>query len=286
MIQTKKILSIFLLTVMILAALTGCSGENTQSFQEMKDFEQAKIGILTGSSFDLLAKEYFPEADKLYYINISDLILNLKQGKIDGILMDKGFFTPLGWEEGALSYIEMDMPSTEYAVAFPKNSDSETLMSQINEFIRAEKQSGALAELEAKWFSDVEPDVSIDLTQLTGENGTLRIATTVESKPFDYLKDGQFCGFDAEFIFLFAKEYGYALEIDTMDFGALLPSLATKGYDLAISSITVTEERKESVLFSEPYYTSPIVMAVLDNNSNNSKKDLSDFDNAKIGVLT
>ena len=134
---------------MILASLTGCSGENTQSFQAMEDFEQAKIGILTGSTFDLLAKEYFLEADKLYYVNISDLILNLRQGKIDGVLMDKGFFTPLRWEESALSYIEMDMPSTEYAVAFPKNSDSETLMSQINEFIRAEKQSGALAELEA-----------------------------------------------------------------------------------------------------------------------------------------
>ena len=66
MIKTKKILSIFLLTVMILASLTGCSGENTQSFQAMEDFEQAKIGILTGSTFDLLAKEYFPEADKLY----------------------------------------------------------------------------------------------------------------------------------------------------------------------------------------------------------------------------
>ena len=286
MIKTKKILLIFLLTVMILVALTGCSGENTQSFQEMEDFEQAKIGILTGSSFDLLAKEYFPEADKLYYINISDLILNLKQGKIDGILMDKGFFTPLRWEEGALSYIEMDMPSTEYAVAFPKNSGSEALMSQINSFIRAKKQSGVLAELEAKWLSNVEPDVTIDMSQLTGENGTLRIATTVESKPFDYLRDGQFYGLDAEFIFLFAKEYGYALEIDTMDFGALLPSLATKGYDLAISSITVTEERKQAVRFSDTYCTCPIVMAVLGSDSNNSKKVLSDFEDATIGVLT
>ena len=251
MIQTKKILSIFLLTVMILVALTGCSDDKTQSFQSMEDFEEAKIGVLTGSSFDLLTKEYFPKADRLYYMNISDLILNLKQKRIDGILMDKGFFAPLSWEERTLSYVEMDMRATEYAIAFPKNSGSEALMSQINAFIRAERQSGALAELEAKWFSDVEPDVSIDLTQLTGENGTLRIATTVESKPFDYLKDGQLYGFDAEFIFRFAKKYGYALEIDTMDFGALLPSLATKGYDLAISSITVTEERKQAVRFSD-----------------------------------
>ena len=286
MIKMKKIMSILLLTLIIAIALTGCNNDQKQSFQSEEDFEKARIGIMLGSSFDVLAKEYFPEADKFYYMNIPDLILNLKQEKIDGILMDKGFFTPLSWEGSELSYIEMDMPATEYAVAFPKNSDSEALMSQINEFIRSEKESGALAELEAKWLSNVEPDVSLDMTQLTGENGTLRIATTVESKPFDYLKDGQLYGFDIEFIFRFAMKYGYALEINTMDFGALLPSLATKGYDLAISSITVTDERRETVLFSDIYCTSPIVMAVLDNNSNNGKKVLSDFEKAKIGVLT
>lgn len=285
MIKIKKILIILLLTV-IIGVLTSCGDKNAESFQTMDDFKDAKIGVLTGSSFDLLAKEYFPEADKMYYMNISDLILNLKQEKIDGILMDNGFFVPLLWEDNELSYVEMDMPKTEYAIAFSKDSGSDTLMSQINEFIQAEKQSGALAELEAKWFSDVEPDVSIDMSQLTAENGTLRIATTVESKPFGYLKDGELYGFDMEFIFRFAQKYGYSLDIDTMDFGALLPSLATKGYDLAIASITVTEERKGSVLFSEPYYTSPIVMAVVDNGSNNIKKVLSDFENAKIGILT
>ena len=285
MTKMKKILSIFLLTIMILPALTGCSDDKTQSFQSMEDFESAVIGVMNGSSFDLLASEYYPTAEKRY-LNMPDLILNLKQEKINGILMDMGFYTPIIWEGESLSYIEMDMPATEYAVAFPKAAESEALMAQFNEFIRSETENGGLAELEAKWLSNVEPDVTIDMSQLTGENGTLRIATTVESKPFDYLRDGQFYGLDAEFIFLFAKEYGYALEIDTMDFGALLPSLDTKGYDLAISGITVTEERKQAVLFSDTYCTCPIVMAVLGSDSNNSKKVLSDFEDATIGVLT
>ena len=59
MTKMKKILSFLLLTVMIAVALTGCSDDNTQSFQSMEDFEEAKIGVLTGSSFDLLAKAYF-----------------------------------------------------------------------------------------------------------------------------------------------------------------------------------------------------------------------------------
>ena len=285
--RIRKCFSLFLILVIAVGILAGCDSNTSKEFQEMRDFEKAKIGVLMGSSFDLLANEYFPEAEKLYFMNMTDLILNLKQEKIDGILMDKGFFTPLLWEDEEISFIEMDMPATEYAVAFPKAAESEALMAQFNEFIRSETENGGLAELEAKWLSASEPDGSIDFTRLTGENGTLRVATTVESKPFDYLKDGQFCGFDADFIFCFAQEYGYALEIDTMDFGALLPSLSAGRYDLAISSITVTEERKESVLFSDTYCRSPIVMAVLaDESAAGGEKTLADFENATLGILS
>lgn len=287
MVKMKKILSLFLLIAIMAGIFTGCATNDNNSFQSMEDFRQAKIGVLTGSSFDLLATEYFPDAEKLYYMNITDLILNLKQNKINGVLMDMGLFTPLMWAGESISYIEMAMPSTKYAVAFPKAEDSEPLKAQINTFIQDQTESGWLAELQEKWFSSSEPNGNVDFSQLTGENGTLRVATTIESKPFDYLKNGQFCGYDADFIFRFAQEYGYALEIDTMDFGALLPSLASGRYDLAISSITVTEERKESVLFSDTYCKSPIIMAVSgDDTSTNTVKTLADYENATIGIIT
>ena len=285
--RIRKCFSLFLILVIAVGILAGCDSNTSKEFQEMRDFEKAKIGVLAGSSFDLLANEYFPEAEKLYFMNMTDLILNLKQEKIDGILMDKGFFTPLLWEDEEISFIEMDMPATEFAVAFPKTVESEPLKAQMNEFIQKYTENGWLGELTEKWFAASEPDGSIDFTQLTGENGTLHVATTVESKPFDYLKDGQFCGFDADFIFCFAQEYGYALEIDTMDFGALLPSLSAGRYDLAISSITVTEERKESVLFSDTYCRNPIVMAVLaDEPAAGGEKTLADFENATLGILS
>ena len=125
--KLQKSIFVFVLLVIFAGILSGCNSEESKTFEQMEDFENAKIGVLTGSSFDILAKEYFPKADRLYFMNITDLILNLKQEKIDGILMDKGFFTPLAWEGENLSYIQMDMPATEYAVAFPKNDDSEKI---------------------------------------------------------------------------------------------------------------------------------------------------------------
>jgi polar amino acid transport system substrate-binding protein len=190
--RIRKCFSLFLILVIAVGILAGCDSNTSKEFQEMRDFEKAKIGVLTGSSFDLLANEYFPEAEKLYFMNMTDLILNLKQEKIDGILMDKGFFTPLLWEDEEISFIEMDMPATEFAVAFPKTAESEPLKAQMNEFIQKYTENGWLGELTEKWFAASEPSCSLALSQLTGENGTLRVATTVESKPFDYLKDGQF----------------------------------------------------------------------------------------------
>ena len=285
--KLQKSIFLFVLLMIFAGILSGCNSEKSKTFQNKEDFEKSKIGVLTGSSFDILAKEYFPKADKLYYMNITDLILNLKQEKIDGILMDEGFFTPLVWEGENLSSIHLDMPKTEYAVAFPKTEDSEKLKNQVNEFIKTRTESGWLDNLKEKWFSKTEPNYSPDFSQLKAKNGTLRIASSVECKPFDYLNNGIFSGFDSEFIFNFAKEYGYALEIDTMDFGALLPSLTVGRYDLVISSVTVTEERKESVLFSDTYCSSSIVMAVINKDESTNKNiTLADIEKSTIGIVT
>lgn len=285
--KLQKSIFVFVLLVIFAGILSGCNSEESKTFEKMEDFENAKIGVLTGSSFDILAKEYFPKADRLYFMNITDLILNLKQEKIDGILMDESFFTPLAWEGENFSYIQMDMPATEYAVAFPKNKDSEKIKNQINEFIKTKTQNGWLEQLQKKWISSSEPNGIFDFSTLSGTNGTLRVATSVESRPFNYLNKGNYAGFNAEFIFNFAKEYGYALEIDIMDFGALLPSLAAERYDLAISSITVTKERKESVLFSDTYCKSPIVMAISPKDEvTNKKLTLADIENSTIGIVT
>ena len=172
--KIKTYISFLLLLPLLAGLLVGCGTAESGVFREAADFEKARIGVMTGSSFDLLATEYYPEAEKLYYMNNADLILNLKQAKIDGILMDKGFFAPLQWEDKDLTSIEMDMPAVEFSVAFSKTAESEPLRAQINEFIQQQTQNGWLDELKAKWFSASEPDGYNDLAQLTGENGTLR----------------------------------------------------------------------------------------------------------------
>ena len=115
--KIRNVIAFTLFFMMIAGILTACHFKTSKKLETQDDFTQAKIGVMTGSSFDMLAKEYFPEAEKLYYMNMTDLILNLKQEKIDGILMDLGFFTPLVWEGEAELLVEFGYPTQRFVLS-------------------------------------------------------------------------------------------------------------------------------------------------------------------------
>ena len=131
----KKKSICIILALIFCFLFAGCKSEAGDEFSTMEDFEHAKIGIMTGSSFDYQAKKYLPDAERVYLNTASDLILNLKQGKTDGMLMDKGFLAPLKWEDKEFDGIEMDMPATEYGIALSKTAKGSQLEKNMNEFI-------------------------------------------------------------------------------------------------------------------------------------------------------
>ena len=58
----------------------------------------------------------------------------------------------------------------------------------------------------------------------------------------------------------FAKEYGYKLDISYVTFDAILPGVTTGKYDIGTGAITITEERAQSVNFSDSHLTVDVVM--------------------------
>ena len=83
MVKMKKILSLFLLIAIMAGIFTGCANNDNNSFQSMEDFRQANIGVLTGSSQELIVKEKFPEAERVYFSSPVDMVIAVEQGKID-----------------------------------------------------------------------------------------------------------------------------------------------------------------------------------------------------------
>jgi glutamine transport system substrate-binding protein len=110
----------------------------------------------------------------------------------------------------------------------------------------------------------------------SAQDKAIVVGTSIDSKPFDFVQDGKYVGFDQDLLAEIAKDAGFKYEVTPMDFGALIPALQTANIDVAISSIFMTDARKKVVDFSDVYYTSALgVLIAADNAAIKSGEDLA-----------
>lgn len=245
------------------AVMVKSAHSAAQTYQSTEELAApgTRLGILTGSVFDALTQEAFPDAELAYYNNIPDMAYSVTTGQLDAFMVDEPVARYMELEYPAVTHIPELLSETDYAIAFPKTEAGARLRDQMNEFMAALESDGTLAEIDEIWFGSDESKKVIDLSGLTGESGVLQLATNTENPPFSYLYDGEIVGYEIDIVARFCAAHGYGLEIHNMDFAALIPGLGER-YDLAASCIAVTEERAESVHFSDPGYSGGTVMMV------------------------
>ncbi|MDD3413168.1 MAG: basic amino acid ABC transporter substrate-binding protein [Lachnospiraceae bacterium] len=91
--------------------------------------------------------------------------------------------------------------------------------------------------------------------EVATDGDTLVVGTNAEFPPFEYVgDDGEPDGFDIALIKAIGEKIGMNVQIENMEFASLISSIGTK-IDAAIAGMTVTDERKEMVDFSDSYYT-------------------------------
>jgi polar amino acid transport system substrate-binding protein len=106
---------------------------------------------------------------------------------------------------------------------------------------------------------------------------TVRVATDATWPPFEYVDEQtmEIVGFDISLIKAIADEAGLDIEIINVAWDPLLAGIAQCQYDVAISAMTITDERKEVMLFSNPYFEAGQLVSVrTDNTDIASKEDL------------
>ena len=254
-----------LLVLLSLPAFTGCSGEDGSgqlyhSLDEMKA-PGTVIGVMTGTIFDGISSSTFPEAELEYYNAFADMAYLVSQGQLAGYLTDEPLARYTQITFPSVTYIDESLGEANYAFAFAKTDMGTKLRNEMNQFLAKIRKDGTLEEIDSIWFGSDESRKVIDRSGLTGENGTIRVGTSVESAPFTYMVDGEVAGYEIDILYRFCREYGYMPEISTSDLTSLIPGLLNR-YDMGASCITITEERKESIQFSDPDYYGSIVMVV------------------------
>lgn len=90
------------------------------------------------------------------------------------------------------------------------------------------------------------------------ESQVLVMATSADYPPYEFYEtatgDGEPVGFDIDIAKAITEKLGYTLEIEDMDFNGIIPALQAERADFAMAGMTPTEERLESVDFSQIYY--------------------------------
>lgn len=116
---------------------------------------------------------------------------------------------------------------------------------------------------------------------------TLKMATNATFPPYEYYDDetGEIVGIDAEVAAAICEKLGYELEIVDMDFDAIVTAVTSGKADFGMAGLTVTDERKLSVDFTDSYATGIQVVIVNEDSEITSVDDLfADGAYHKIGV--
>ena len=254
-----------------------------------RDYNGKRIGIKTGSSFEPITFEYFPDSEYVYFDTTSDLVTALKNNKIDAFLEDEPVMRMVTVENDDLDYISKPIKVEGYSFIFPKNSEKgDKLLTQFNELLSKLKENGKLVEMSDKWFGSDDTLKTFDRISSSGENGELLVAGGHDKEPFNYYLNNEYTGYAVELITVFAQEYGYGIRFETPNLAAELAGVASGKYDIGIGAISVTNERKENVNFSDTVYNGGVVLMARGNELHSLAYDLpiSSFDGKRAGVIT
>lgn len=113
--------------------------------------------------------------------------------------------------------------------------------------------------------------------------GKLVVATSPDFPPFENLEGGKVVGIEVEIMEIVCEKLGVELDLQQINFDAVLTGVQTGKYDCGMSGISVTDKRKENTLFTVPYCLAAQCIVVSADSTIASKADLA---GKKISVQT
>ena len=229
----------------------------------LADIHDPTVAIMTGSSFQQSVESHFPDAQYQYYNTVADELNALKTEKVDAIALDIPVARNIQAEDRSVVMVPEKLDSLDFGFVIAKSERGETICDELSKYICLLKSDGTLEELQNKWFdsSDLSSVDMTDYRNLPDDSGVIKLAI-VQYPPFTMNNGEMYCGYEIEIVAMFCRDHGYALEIADVNSDALLATVQSGKCDIGCCSIAITEERKESMLFTEPDYSGGTVLLV------------------------
>lgn len=208
------------------------------------------------------------------------------------LIMTAALFSGCGSSKVTANVIDINLTDEEYA--FGVDKDQPELLAEVNTFIQEIKEDGTLDDICNNYFGDGTPN-AVTSAELDSSKDQLVIATNAAFEPFEYTQGDSYYGIDMEIAAALAEKLGKELVISNMAFDAVCLSIGQHKCDIALAGLTIKEDRKAYVDFSDSYYSASQKLIV--RSDDDTFKDCSDaasveailssFDSStKIGVQT
>lgn len=197
------------------------------------------------------------------YEKYVDAIASLRQGKVRAVVMDELPAKRFLSEVAGLTLMDEALSEESYAIGFKKGNAG--LLGQVNKALSELKADGTLAAIFDKYLNGdvgaISPE-GIDLNK-GAKGGRLVVGTEAGFAPYELKVGSGYIGIDIEMCAAIAKKLGRELVIENMNFDALPMAVSTGKVDMICAGITVTEERKENMDFSDNYVEGARQVAVV-----------------------
>lgn len=116
--------------------------------------------------------------------------------------------------------------------------------------------------------------MALSVTAVLAEEATIIVATNPEYPPFEYVEGEATVGYDIDLFDAIAQKLNIQYEIKAMDFDAVISAVAADENTIGLSGISITDERKLTVNFTEGYINAGLIVIVKDGSGYATVEDL------------
>lgn len=271
--MTKKMLTLAAAALLSMTTiLTSCGGngttettETSKSVAGVEDLAGAKIGVQLGTTGDILASDYEEQGSTIErFTKGADAIQALNQNKIDCVIIDEQPAKAFVEVNDGLKILDEEFALEDYAICLAKGNTE--LKEKVDAALAELKADGTIDTIISNYIGDDTagkfPYTSPEGT--TRENGTLVVATNAEFPPYEYKENNEIVGIDIDISQAICDKLGMELKVDDINFDAIIAAVQSGKADMGIAGMTVTEDRLQSIDFTDSYATSTQVIIVKD----------------------
>ena len=216
-----------------------------------------RVGVVLGSIQDMAVTDMAPDAEIMRMGNVPDMLAALESGRVD-VIGEENLSVIFNKEIASkVDSVSAGLPPMPIGACF--HSENTQLKQDFDNFLADIRRDGTYQRIYDRWKNADDPS-TIAIPEQRGTGQKISVAICPAMPPFSFISSGEPSGLEIDLLTEWANRRNWQLEYLEMEFAAELPAVQTGKVDMAMGSISITEERQKQVLFSDGYIESHIML--------------------------